>query len=436
MAAAKTPANVIKDGVKVEGYVQNGTTYDKSGNKVTGDFTTQVGNKVFVHTDGSDGGSSKQVASNATTDKVQITQGGKEVVGGYVESGKSYDANGNRITGSLTTTVGDKEYNSGTGGDGTYEQDCASNPNAPSSLSQIPGDKLSYGTVYVDGVKKENVPLYDGVFYDAASGKPMTDLHTGSGVLNSSEYKKYYEIGADGKQTAYFTKKPTSSSSSSSDDDYYEPDEPVYVPVYYPPPKLSFDEPFPTFSSKLKKVVKYNYYFGLDMVEAKKVLTEKNSCWVSQLIYVGKLQESEYLQLDVSYFQHENSNIEFYIIDGEKEIPIVPINDSSIDNESLFAGIEPRFLIDSAHPIVVKNNNNSCNRTYREVIDQSVLWKNTNDRFEYTISYTPIAESWKYRPINSEVAIKAIIRYWDIGEYSPYIKEISLRKYIKGGLYE
>lgn len=436
MAAVKSPATVVKDGVKLEGaYVQNGTTYDKNGSKVDGNFSTQVGGKVFVHTDDSSGGSSKQVASNATTNNVQITQGGKEVVGGYVENGKSYDANGNRITESFTTNIGDKEFNSGKGGDGTYEQDCASNPNAPSNLSQIPTDKLAYGTVYVDGVKKENVPLYDGVFYDSATGKPMTDMHTGTGVLNSSEYKKYYEIGADGKQTAYFTKKTTTSSSSSSDY-YYDSEESVYKPVYYPPPKLSFDEPFPTFSSKLKKVVKYNYYFGLDMVEAKKVLTEKNSCWVSQLIHVGGFQESEYLQLDISYFQDENSSIEFYIIDGEKEIPIVPINDSSITNESLFAGIEPRFLIDSAYPVVVKNKNNSCNRTYREVIDQSVVWENTNDRFEYTISYTPIAESWKYKPINSEIAIKAVIRYWDIGEYSPYIKEVSLRKYIKGGLYE
>lgn len=383
MANTKTPAEVTKDGVKVEGaYVEGGKTFDQSGNQITGDFTTQIGDKIFTSGDGGGGPSSSGSGSS---------------------SGSSGSSSG---------------YN-------------PSSPPHIGNLSDVPADKIVYGNVIVNGVLEQGVPLYDGVFYDKATGKPYSTVHTGDGLYGPDDYLKQYKIDENGIPTGYFVSKNNGESYSSSGGGgggSYSP------PVSYPPPKIDFNEPIPTFKTDVKRVKKYIYYFGLDQIEAKNVQIDKTSCIVSPYIEIGQLSDEDYIQLDVSYYSDINSNVEFYIIDGEKEVPILPLKDTTIENESLFVNLFTRFNIDKTKPVTIKNKGATCNKSYENIISNINLWEDSSNRYEYTISYTPL-EGKVYRPINTKIQIKITLRCYEVNDNPPFVETVSIRKYMKKGIW-
>lgn len=365
-----------------------------------------------------------------------VVKDGVQIKDAYVKDGKTYDKNGAQVTGDFTTSIGEKTFTSGNGGGGSSSSSSSSsssnssyNPsNVPpiGNLKDVPTNKIVLGNVYVDGVLKKDMPLYDGIFYDPVSGKPLSTTHTGDGLYDPKDYKKFYQIDANGIPTGYFDSKKESTSSN----DYYYYQE----PIVYPPPKVDFNEPIPTFKSNLTRTKKYIYYFGLDQVEAKNVQIDKTSCIVSSYIEVGNLGDEDYIQIDASYYSDANSSIEFYIIDGEKEVPLLPINTSSVEHESLFVNLFTRFDIDTSKPVVVRNNGTICSKPYLDVISKIDLWKDSSNRHEYTISYTPLG-GVNYKPINTKIQVKAIIRCYTVTDNPPYIENVCIRKYMKAGLW-
>lgn len=379
------------------------------------------------------------MAKNDTKTPATVVKDGVELKDAYIKDGRTYDGSGNQVTGNFTTTVGDKQFTSGTGGNGNSGSNSGSNGSGtngssttPSTvppipnLSDVPKDKIVYGNVYVDGVLSTNMPLYDGVFYDPETGKPLSTLHTGSGLYTPNEYDKSYKIDENGIPTGYF---------NSRDDDYNYSGGGGYIPsIVYPPPKIDFNEPIPTFSTNLTRIKKYVYYFGIDQVEAKSVQIDNTSCIVSSYIEIGTLGEDDYIQLDASYYEDINSSIEFYIIDGEKEVPMFPINATSIENESLFINLFSRFNINKTSPVIIKNNGVVCNKSYEKIISDINLWEDSSNRNEYTISYVPL-DGKNYRPINTKIQVKIIIRCYEISDNPPCVENVRIRKYMKEGMW-
>lgn len=165
---------------------------------------------------------------------------------------------------------------------------------------------------------------------------------------------------------------------------------------------------------------KYYYYlFGLDKISIQFVQPESKSCFISKDIKIESLKDNEYLTL-TSEYSCENGNIEFYIIDGTIEIPILPEDEKQIVQENIFYKIANRFTVDNDYPVKVYKNGIPVKTTLNEAIN--------NSDEGYTVSYKPKEASALTNILNSNIKVKAIIRNYDENSI-PYIKSIQVKKY-------
>ena len=173
----------------------------------------------------------------------------------------------------------------------------------------------------------------------------------------------------------------------------------------------------------------YSYIFGLDGFDFMNVELEKSGYFISDYIKIGKLTEKEYINLYVSHSKDDNTCIEYSILDGEKEIPIVPVGHDLVENEPIFNNVETRFGRDydktSKHYVkdVIKKDGQLTDITFDDAI-------NMKDG-QYTITYKPNVTNHDISPINSEIRVKAYIRtFGSINEKSiPFIDMITIRKF-------
>lgn len=169
----------------------------------------------------------------------------------------------------------------------------------------------------------------------------------------------------------------------------------------------------------------YYYLFGLDKIEIMYVSKSNKSCFVSKDIKIEKLKNNEYIALDSSY-SCENGSIEFYLLDGTNEIPILAENETNVIHEKVFYKMPTRFTIDDINSIKV----------YKDGIPMKIsLNEAMNDPEEnYTVSYKPKDANSIERLINDKIKIKAIIRTYN-ENYIPFIKSIQIKKYGGGALW-
>lgn len=176
----------------------------------------------------------------------------------------------------------------------------------------------------------------------------------------------------------------------------------------------------------LDKANYYYYLFGIDNISLQYVEKEEKSCFVSKELKVGTLEDQEYISLDAQYLCDEG-NIEFYIIDGTTEIPILPEHETGIIREQLFHKIGTRFTVDTTKPI----------RVYKDgiLIKDSLNAAINDSNGGYTVSYTPLNAIAINSLKNSVITVKAVIRNYD-KNYDPYIKSITVKKYGGGSLWK
>lgn len=165
---------------------------------------------------------------------------------------------------------------------------------------------------------------------------------------------------------------------------------------------------------------KYYYYvLGLDNIAIQFCEVASKSCFISKDIKLEPLKDNEYLTLEAEY-SCENGNIEFYVLDGTNEIPIIPEIESNIIQEQIFYKVPTRFTIDNIDSIKIYKDSIPTKITLNEAINSS----NNN----YTVSYKPKDATSIYNIKNNSIKVKAIIRCYD-KNYIPYIKSIKLKKY-------
>jgi hypothetical protein len=173
-------------------------------------------------------------------------------------------------------------------------------------------------------------------------------------------------------------------------------------------------------TDKILEKVMYTYMFGIDSVNIKKIEQEYDSCFISDSINVGTLSEKEYLQLNTAQYADENCTVEYSILDGDIEVPIIPIGHKHIENEKIFASLNLRFNQDESLFTVIKKDGMTVKISLEDAKAQSMG--------RYSADYTPALE-YNYTPINSTIRVKAIIRRYGATETTPYIKNIKIRKY-------
>jgi hypothetical protein len=181
-------------------------------------------------------------------------------------------------------------------------------------------------------------------------------------------------------------------------------------PPHYPPPPQHI----------YKNFDKYTYFFGIDKIQIKHMAANNTCCLVTPEVFIDKLDQDNYIQLEANYITSDVNSIEFYIIDGALEIPILPINDTIVSNEKIFYGMKPRFSVDYNSPIEIKRNGVLTPLT----IDNAIQ---LNDAI-YTVSYTPL-NPYNCKPINSSVKIKIIERLYEENANAPYVAKMRIRKY-------
>lgn len=175
----------------------------------------------------------------------------------------------------------------------------------------------------------------------------------------------------------------------------------------------------------------YSYIFGLDTFNFMKAEQDTTGYFISDYINIGQLSETEHIKLSVSHVKDENTCIEYSILDGEKEIPIMPIDIEYIENEPIMTGMETRFVRDTKNTLneIIKKDGQVVNISFEDA-------RTMFDGGKYSISYTPYTITNYFTPMNKEIRIKAYIRTFGSNITTvPYIDLITIRKFGEEGLW-
>ena len=171
------------------------------------------------------------------------------------------------------------------------------------------------------------------------------------------------------------------------------------------------------------------FVFGIDKINIQNNKFNQTCCHITQDINIGLLDENVYIELMAHYNCGNNASVEFYIIDGNNEIPILPKSDVLVNNEKIFFGQSTRFLIDYeyyAAPIIKKDGE----------VDQTLTLQNAikDPIGKYTIQYKPL-NAYQYKPSSSLLKVKTILRVYNDYDAIPYVDNIKIMKYGRGTLW-
>ncbi|MGL5506878.1 MAG: hypothetical protein ACRDB0_03135, partial [Paraclostridium sp.] len=174
---------------------------------------------------------------------------------------------------------------------------------------------------------------------------------------------------------------------------------------------ILYNDDIPDKENILDKTM-FTYMFGIDSIEIKSVEQETQSCFISELIDIGVLKENEYIQLNTNQFNDENCSVEYSIMDGDVDVPIMPIGTKHIENERIFKTLSTRFDMSESSYTVIKRNGVVANISLEDA-------KNQIDGI-YSMDYIP-GLKYNYTPINNTIRIKATIRRFGTVQTNPYI---------------
>lgn len=164
----------------------------------------------------------------------------------------------------------------------------------------------------------------------------------------------------------------------------------------------------------------YTYMFGIDSISIKHIEQETDSCFISESINIGKLANGEYLQLHVGEVLSDSTTVEYSLLDGDIEIPILPYGRKFIKNERLFAALPLRFHQDETENYTIKKDG--------MLSDISIEDAKLQVLSRFSVDYYP-EEKFNYTAINSNLRVKAIIRSYGKDIDTSYIRDIKIRKY-------
>lgn len=227
-------------------------------------------------------------------------------------------------------------------------------------------------------------------------------------------------------------KQPDPPRDDDDDDDYYVPEPEPYIPPepdYDPmptPPSYSpapsppvyevFNTPQPTFSADLQRAQRFIYFLGLDKLEVKSVVQEKNCIRILKEVDVTS---AEWIELEVEDYIPDKASIEYYIIDGENEVAILPNNRKEMKNEKIFPNINTLFEIKDENYTIRKDG---------EVISSKFEEIRNNRDAVYSITYK-VEDKNRHTPKSDKVKVKVILRLYDDTSDAPFISDIKVKIY-------
>lgn len=173
-------------------------------------------------------------------------------------------------------------------------------------------------------------------------------------------------------------------------------------------------------SKQIIEKTMYSYMFGINSIDIKYVEQEKDCCFISQSVNIGEVTKNDYIQLHVVDSVNDNSSIEYYLLDGDIEIPLIPVGTKIIKNERIFSSLPLRFTATNSNNIAIKKDGLLTNISMDDAKNQILS--------RFSADYIPTCK-YNYTPINSNIRIKAIIRKYSNQIDNSYISLIKIRKY-------
>ena len=159
----------------------------------------------------------------------------------------------------------------------------------------------------------------------------------------------------------------------------------------------------------------YEYNFGINSIN----IFNKQPLPVAGYISLEvTIKNTNFITLSVTQTNPEVSQ-EYSIIDNNKETAIQPKELPQVIKEKLFFNLPLRFDIDTSKEIIIYKNNIKTDLTYSQI--------NTLDTKsdEYTITYTPKQNAFRYKPTSKNLKVKVIQRHLG-SEIPSTIKTISI----------
>lgn len=194
------------------------------------------------------------------------------------------------------------------------------------------------------------------------------------------------------------------------DDGEYYPDEdvPSYGQEVYDDDTL--DDEDNSYEYYTDKAV---YNFGFNILNTNEYTEAKNNAVISDEIDLGTFS---YISIESEEETDDDSVIEYSIISGTTEIPIIPDNHSEVIKEKLFYGLNTRFIED---------NSSDAYEIYEDgqkTTKQSPSFKDF-EQHEYIVKYKAGGDPYKIIPSQSKIKIKVVIRN------SGKVNKVILKKY-------
>lgn len=159
---------------------------------------------------------------------------------------------------------------------------------------------------------------------------------------------------------------------------------------------------------------KAQYVFGFDFYGPNKRYTNTNvSAVASKEINLGNFS---YITIETEEDADDNSVIEYAVISGNQQIPVIPENHSRRVKEKLFYQHDTRFIID---------HSSDAPTYYEDGIKIEALPQDSKnwEEHNYFIEYTAGSDPYKIVPPNSKIRLVVYIRN------SGSVKNITIKKY-------
>lgn len=284
------------------------------------------------------------------------------------------------------------------------------------SIDNINCDLENFRLVYANGVE-DTIEYTNGFFDEAIVAQIKFDI-------NSKRYKtsKYWVYKEKDLEDVWNKVKEYEYNTSLNISTKLEMEE-VLARVYTDETNMEQSEIYNNNINTSKEITEktmYSYIFGIDSVAIKYVEQEKDSCFISQSINIGETKQNEYIQLHVKDSVNDLSSIEYYILDGDVEIPLAPAGLSIVKNERLFSNLPLRFNTAQGIDVAIKKDGILTNISLDDAKSQILS--------RFSADYIP-STKYNYTPINSNIRVKVIIRKFTNRIDNSYIDLIKIRKY-------
>lgn len=159
----------------------------------------------------------------------------------------------------------------------------------------------------------------------------------------------------------------------------------------------------------VSKETRYRYlYMFSNMTLQNRVVNKVAGC-SSELINVS---DCDYFELSATV----TDNVEYTVIEGNTETPILPKSVSYVNDEKLFFGLMPRFNIAEPDNIIVKRDNVTMSIKTKKDLELFLTANTTttdvpfSQDHNFTVSYKPAESAKRYFPKSDTIRIKIIQR--------------------------